>query len=129
MDEVVIKGGYNKQGPLFTRLLIKNIDFSFPSGENLKSFWNRVRNGLQDSLNQFKGITDKKVAIIGHGGSLTVILLSLLGYKFDDKDFPLFIFGLGDVTIIRIMNNQIHFLAMNLNYISNDQIAEYNPNK
>ncbi len=95
---------------------MKNIDFTFPSGENLKSFWNRVRNGLQDSLNQFKGSTNKKVAIIGHGGSLTVILLTLLGYKFGDKDFPIFIFGLGDVTIIRITNSQIHFLAMNVNY-------------
>ncbi|MHA2073809.1 MAG: histidine phosphatase family protein [Candidatus Hodarchaeales archaeon] len=128
LGDEVIKGGYNKRGPLFTRILLKNIDFTFPSGENLHLFWNRVRNGLQDSLNQFKGSTDRRIAVIGHGGSLTVILFSLLGFKYGDKNFPLFIFGLGDVTIIRMVNNQIHFLAMNLNYSSNNYKAESNPN-
>lgn len=119
LDNKLITGGYNASGPLFTRLLKSNKDFRFPSGESLIFFWKRVNDGFFETLDQFRGQEDKRIALVGHGGSLTVILLTLFRYSFYDKHFPIFIFGMGDSTIIRLKNEQIQFLNMNSFYLTN----------
>ncbi|MFX0204537.1 MAG: histidine phosphatase family protein, partial [Candidatus Hodarchaeota archaeon] len=65
--------------PLVARLLSQNKDFTFPSGENLKEFWERVYKGLSLVMRQFNGTSGKKIGLVGHGGSFTVIVLTLLG--------------------------------------------------
>jgi broad specificity phosphatase PhoE len=120
LDNQVITGGYNSSGPLIARLLKSNKDFCFPSGECLISCWKRVSDGLLKTLDQFRGQKNKRVALIGHGGSFTIIMLTLLGYSFNDTQFPIFIFGMGDSTIIRIRKEQIFLLNMNSFYLLHD---------
>ncbi len=115
-----IFGRYNSNGPLVARLLESNKEFCFPSGESLFSFWTRVNNGLIKTLGQFRGQKNRKIALVGHGGSFTIIMLSLLGYSFYDEYFPIFIFRMGDSTIIRIRNKKIHFLSHNSFYLPDD---------
>lgn len=120
LNNQVILGGYNNKGPLISRLLESNKEFCFPSGESLFSFWTRVNDGLVKTLRQFRGQENKRIALVGHGGSFTIIMLTLLRYSFFDRNFPVFIFKMGDSTIIRIRNEQIQFLSMNSFYISDD---------
>ncbi|MFX0050152.1 MAG: histidine phosphatase family protein [Candidatus Hermodarchaeota archaeon] len=99
--------------PLVARLLCQNKEFSFPSGENLKEFWERVSKGFSLVIRQFIGTIDKKIGLVGHGGSFTVIVLTLLGKTVLDNKFPIFFFNKGDFTLIRIVNGQILFLQVN----------------
>ncbi|MFX0183401.1 MAG: histidine phosphatase family protein [Candidatus Hodarchaeota archaeon] len=99
--------------PLVARLLAQSKEFTFPSGENLKEFWDRVNKGLSQLMTQFIGTTDKRIGLVGHGGSFTVIVLSLIGKNFIDNNFPVFFFNKGDFTIIRIVNKQVLFLQIN----------------
>jgi len=115
-----IQKGYIRGGPLVARLLKSQRDFCFPKGEDLKTFWNRVSTGLFQVLDQYKGRLNKKIALVGHGGSFTITMLILLGYSFRDNNFPIFIFELGDTTIIRIRDEQIYFLHMNSFYLPTD---------
>jgi len=119
-----IQKGYIRGGPLVARLLKSQKDFCFPKGEDLKSFWNRVSTGLLQILDQYRGRLDKKIALVGHGGSFTIIILKLLGYSFRDINFPIFIFGLGDTTIIRIRDEQIYYLSMNSFYLPTDNCVD-----
>ncbi|MFX1282737.1 MAG: histidine phosphatase family protein [Promethearchaeota archaeon] len=105
--------GYNERGPLVAGLLAIDKNFSFPCGESLRDFWNRVSTGCYQTLIQFKGEQYKKICIIGHGGSFTVLILKLLNKSFSDHDFPVFMFRKADLTIIRIKNERILFLQMN----------------
>lgn len=116
----VIEDGYSRKGPLVARLLKSNKDFSFPKGEDLSSFWNRVSTGFFQTLDLYRGRLDKRIALVGHGGSFTIIMLKLLGYSFRDINFPIFIFGVGDTTIIRIRDEQIYYLHMNSFYLPTD---------
>ncbi len=109
----VLEEGYDKRGPLVANLLMLDRKFSFPLGESLQVFWNRVMIGLQQILDQFKGKEDQKIGLIGHGGSFTIIILSLLGRTFFDNSFPIFMFKKADYTILRIKNRQVYFLQMN----------------
>jgi len=104
---------YNERGPLVAGLLVIDKDFYFPSGESLRDFWNRVSTGFYQTLNQFKGNLNKKICLIGHGGSFTVLILNLLNKSFLDHEFPVFMFRKADLTILRIKNGQILFLQMN----------------
>ena len=109
----LLEEGYDKRGPLVANLLVIDKSFSFPFGESLKQFWNRVTTGFYQTLDQFKGKTDKKICLVGHGGSFTVIILNLLSKSFSDQEFPIFMFGKADITVIRIRNRQVLFLQMN----------------
>ena len=115
-----IQKGYIRGGPLVARLLKNQKDFCFPNGEDLNFFWNRVNTGFSRTLDQYRGRLDKKIALVGHGGSFTIIMLKLLGYSFRDINFPIFIFGVGDTTIIRIRDEQIYCLHMNSFYLPTD---------
>ncbi|MHA2246008.1 MAG: histidine phosphatase family protein [Candidatus Hodarchaeales archaeon] len=108
-----LESGYNKRGPLVGGLLAFDKNFSFSSGESLKDFWNRVSTGFHKTLYQFKGKSGKKICLIGHGGSFTVIILNLLNKSFSDREFPVFMFRKADLAIIRIREGQIFFLQMN----------------
>jgi broad specificity phosphatase PhoE len=99
--------------PLVARLLAQSKEFTFPSGENLKEFWDRVNKGLSQLMTQFIGTSGKKIGLVGHGGSFTVIVLNLIGKTFVDNSYPVFFFNKGDFTIIRIVNEQILFLQIN----------------
>jgi len=99
--------------PLVARLLAQSKEFAFPSGENLKEFWDRVNKGFNQLINQLIGTPSKRIGLVGHGGSFTVIVLSLIGKTFIDNKFPVFFFNKGDFTIIRIVNEQILFLQLN----------------
>lgn len=109
----LLKEGYNKRGPLVANLLAIDKNFSFPSGESIREFWNRVTTGFYKTISQYKGKICKNICFIGHGGSFTVIVLNLLGKSFSDSDFPLFMFRKADLSIIRIKNGHIFFLQMN----------------
>ncbi|MFX0123884.1 MAG: histidine phosphatase family protein [Candidatus Hodarchaeota archaeon] len=109
----LLKEGYEERGPLVANLLMIDRDFSFPLGESLQEFWNRVEKGFYKTLNQFKGHKDQKLCLIGHGGPFTIIVLNLLGKSFFDEKFPLFMFDKANITIIRIKNGKTFFLCMN----------------
>lgn len=108
-----LEKGYEKRGPLVTGLLAINKEFSFPSGENLRAFWDRVSNGFYQTLDYYRAKKHKKICFIGHGGSFTVIMLNLINKSFSDNVFPVFMFRKADLTIIRIKEGQIFFLQMN----------------
>ncbi|MFX0170421.1 MAG: histidine phosphatase family protein [Candidatus Hodarchaeota archaeon] len=99
--------------PLVARLLTQNKEFTFPYGESLREFWERVSKGFSLIMRQYTSTTGKKIGLVGHGGSFTVIVLTLLGKTLLDNKFPVFFFNKGDFTFIRIVNGQILFLQVN----------------
>ena len=109
----IFKEGYQKRGPLVARLLAIDKEFAFPSGESLQYFWKRITTGLRNTLDEYRSLSNQKIAFIGHGGSLTVIALNLLQKSFSDKKYPIFLFNNGDATIIRIENSMVFFLGIN----------------
>ncbi|MFX0205441.1 MAG: histidine phosphatase family protein [Candidatus Hodarchaeota archaeon] len=109
----VLEEGYDERGPLVANLMMIDKNFTFPKGESLQEFWNRVVKGLSQTLEQFKGKINQKICLIGHGGSFTVIVLSLLDKAFFDENFPLFMFGKANLTSIRIKKGKVFFLFMN----------------
>ena len=109
----LLEEGYDRRGPLVANLLMIDKEFSFPLGESLKDFWNRVTTGFNQTLDHFKGKLNQRICLIGHGGSFTVIILNLLGKSFSDLEFPVFMFGKADLTIIRIKNGKVFFLQIN----------------
>lgn len=109
----LLEEGYNERGPLVANLLMIDRNFSFPQGESLQEFWKRVVKGFSLTLSQFKGLKDQKLCLIGHGGSLTIIVQTLLGKSFSDKQIPLFMFDKANLTIIRIKKEKIFFLCLN----------------
>jgi broad specificity phosphatase PhoE len=111
--KLVLEEGYDERGPLVANLMMIDRKFSFPKGESLQEFWNRVTKGLSHTLEQFKGKLNQKVCLIGHGGSFTVIVLNLLDKSFFDQNFPLFMFAKANYSLIRIRNGKVQFLRMN----------------
>ena len=109
----VLEEGYDERGALVANLMMIDRNFTFPKGESLQKFWNRVVKGFFLTLEQFKGKINQKLCLIGHGGSFTIIVLSLLDKSFFDETFPLFLFGKANLTSIRIKNGKIFFLLMN----------------
>ncbi len=108
-----LEKGYDKRGPLVAGLLAIDKNFTFPSGESLTEFWNRVTTGFYQTLSLFKSVSGRKICIIGHGGSFTVIMMNLLNKSFSDHEFPVFMFRKADLAIIRIKKGKIFFLQMN----------------
>ncbi|MFX0013878.1 MAG: histidine phosphatase family protein [Promethearchaeota archaeon] len=108
-----LRKGYKERGPLVSGLLSIDKKFSFPSGESLENFWNRVTKGFNETLNQFRGLSSKNLCFIGHGGSFSVIVLNLINKSFKDDNFPVFMFNKADLTLIRIKNRQVFFLQIN----------------
>ena len=109
----VLEEGYDERGPLVANLMMIDRNFTFPKGESLQEFWNRVRKGFTQTLEQFKGKINQRLCLIGHGGSFTVIVLSLLDKSFFDQNFPLFMFGKANLTSIRIKKGKVFFQLMN----------------
>ncbi|MHA2227300.1 MAG: histidine phosphatase family protein [Candidatus Hodarchaeales archaeon] len=109
----IIKEGYQKRGPLVARFLAIDKEFAFPSGESLKNFWGRVTTGLRNTLDEYRSLSNQKIAFIGHGGSLTVIALNFLQKSFSDRNYPIFLFNNGDATIIRIKKSMVFLLGIN----------------
>jgi len=99
--------------PLVARLLISNRDYSFPNGESLMEFWNRVSNGFRKFLDYIEETNKQSIGIVGHGGSFTIILLSLIGKSFSDRRFPVFFFNKSDLFNVRIHRNQVLFYQQN----------------
>ena len=109
----LLSEGYDERGPLVANLLMNAREFQFPKGESPQEFWKRVVKGFSQILDQFKGKENQKLCLIGHGGSFTVIVLSLLGKSFSDQDLPLFLFDKANYTVIRIKKERVYFLCMN----------------
>lgn len=99
--------------PLVARLLVSNKDYSFPNGESLLEFWNRVSTGFQKFLDHIKETNKHSIGIIGHGGSFTVIILSLIGKSFTERNFPVFFFNKSDLFKIKIYQNRVLLYQQN----------------
>ena len=107
MDQV------GKHEPLVARLLNTHKEFTFPNGESIQVFWNRVSNGFEKLLDQKRNGKENKIALVGHGGSFTIIQSLLLGKDFADKNFPVIAINMGRYTHIRIFNERVVFLQLN----------------
>ncbi|MFW9905065.1 MAG: histidine phosphatase family protein [Candidatus Thorarchaeota archaeon] len=111
--KLLLEEGYDERGPLVANLMMIDRNFAFPKGESLQEFWSRVIKGLSQTLEQFKGKLNQKLCFIGHGGSFTVIVLSLLDKSFSDQIFPLFMFAKANYTLIRMRKGKVQFQCMN----------------
>ena len=57
----------------------KGLEFSFPGGEKIKDFWNRVRAVAR----QLTSGTEETVLVISHGGVIRALICYFLGLGFD----------------------------------------------
>ncbi len=112
-DIPAFNSSYKQEGPLVSRLLAYNKNFIFPGGESVKSFWDRVRIGLSNLLTDLNNNQYTKTALVGHGGSLTIILLILLGYQVSDQTLPRFRFEEANPTVLKIRKENIMILKIN----------------
>ncbi|MHA1995567.1 MAG: histidine phosphatase family protein [Candidatus Hodarchaeales archaeon] len=102
-----------KHEPLVARLLNTHKQFVFPNGESLQVFWDRVAIGFEKLLNQKRDRKEYKMALIGHGGSFTIIQSLLLGKTFSDNSFPVMAINMGRYAHIRIFSGRVVFLQLN----------------
>ncbi|MHA1977820.1 MAG: histidine phosphatase family protein [Candidatus Hodarchaeales archaeon] len=106
----------NKVGrhePLVARLLNTHKEFKFPRGESLQAFWNRVSQGFVSLIDQKRSGKEHQIALIGHGGSFTIIQSLLLGKKFTDTQFPVMVIKMGRYAHIRIFKERVVYLQLN----------------
>lgn len=108
-----LNSSYKKEGPLFTRILTYDKNFTFPKGESVYQFWQRVLNGLSGFLLNLDGISNQNIAIVAHGGTLSAILLILLGYQLSDNFFPRFRFEEATPMILNIKSGNLIFIKFN----------------
>lgn len=95
------------KGPLVTRLLLNNREFVFPNGESLKAFYNRVSIGLEALLKENLFREGETVGLVAHAGSLSVVLQLLLGYSFEDINYPVFIFEKANILKLSIESGRV----------------------
>ena len=112
MDKVV------DQEPLVARLMNTNKLFSFPSGEDLESFWNRVQEGFINLINKYRDNNQQAIGLVGHGGSFSIISSILLGKSFSDKSFPIIAIKMANYAHIRIYKRRVVFLRLTSCYYS-----------
>ncbi len=106
----------NKVGrhePLVARLLNTHKEFQFPQGESLQKFWERVSSGFLKFLNSKRDGKEHRIALIGHGGSFSIIQAVLLGKSFSDKHFPVMAINMGRYAHIRIFKERVVLLQLN----------------
>lgn len=101
------------QEPLVARLMNTNKLFSFPSGEDLESFWNRVQEGFINLINKYRDNNQQAIGLVGHGGSFTIITSILLGRSFSDKNFSIIAIKMANYAHIRIYKGRVVFLSLN----------------
>lgn len=63
------------------RFVDMKIDESYPNGESPSSFFSRVKETYIDILERYEG---RKIAIVTHGGCITVILCLLNGWRYSN---------------------------------------------
>ena len=102
-----------KHEPLVARLLNTHKGFIFPNGESIQKFWERVSNGFETLLNQKRNGNEQSIALVGHGGSFTIIQSVLIGKNFGDTQFPVMAINMGRYAHIRIFNERVIFLKLN----------------
>jgi len=57
----------------------KGLEFSFPEGEKIKDFWNRVRTVAR----KFTASSEETVLVVSHGGVIRALVCYFLGLGFD----------------------------------------------
>ncbi|MHA2343469.1 MAG: histidine phosphatase family protein, partial [Candidatus Hodarchaeales archaeon] len=87
--------------------------FSFPGGEDLESFWNRVQEGFINLINKYRHNNQQAIGLVGHGGSFSIISSFLLGRSFSDDSFPIFAIKMANYAHIRIYKGRVVFLSLN----------------
>ncbi len=107
MDKVV------DQEPLVARLMNTTKLFSFPGGEDLETFWNRVQAGFINLINKYRDNNQKTIGLVGHGGSFSIISSILLGRSFSDSSFPIIAIKMANYAHIRIYKGRVVFLKLN----------------
>jgi broad specificity phosphatase PhoE len=101
------------QEPLVGRLLNTRKNFSFPGGESLEEFWNRVQSGFIKLIENYRNLDQRTIGLVGHGGSFTVITSILLGRTFDDHEFPIIAIKMANYANIRIYKGRVVFIKLN----------------
>jgi len=101
------------QEPLVARLMNTNKLFSFPGGESLESFWNRVQAGFINLISKYRNEKQQTIGLVGHGGSFFVITSILLGKSFSDKEFPIIAIKMANYVHIRIYKGRVVFVSLN----------------
>ena len=101
------------QEPLVGRLMNTNKIFTFPGGESLESFWNRVQSGFLDLISECRDQNQQTIGLVGHGGSFSVITSILLGKTFTDNDFPIIAIKMANYVYIRIYKGRVIFTKLN----------------
>ncbi|PWI47728.1 hypothetical protein CEE45_10120 [Candidatus Heimdallarchaeota archaeon B3_Heim] len=102
-----------KHEPLVARLLNVHKDFTFPNGESIQLFWERVSSGFSQLVDSKRDGKTHKIALIGHGGSFTIIQSLLLGKSFADKLFPVMAINMGRYAHLRIYQGRVVVLQVN----------------
>jgi broad specificity phosphatase PhoE len=100
------------QEPLVARLMNTNKRFSFPDGEDIESFWNRVQEGFNNLINKHRDNNQHFIGLIGHGGSFTIISSILIGRSFSDKSFPIIAIKMANYAHIRIYKERVAFIRL-----------------
>jgi broad specificity phosphatase PhoE len=100
------------QEPLVARLMNTNKSFSFPDGEDLASFWNRVQEGFNNLINKYRNNNQQFIGLVGHGGSFSIISSILLGRSFSDEYFPIIAIKMANYAHIRIHRERVVFLGL-----------------
>ncbi|MCK4849584.1 MAG: histidine phosphatase family protein [Candidatus Heimdallarchaeota archaeon] len=101
------------QEPLVGKLLNTHKNFTFPGGESLESFWNRVQLGFLNLINDYRNLDKKTIGLVGHGGSFSVITSILLGKTFTDNIFPIIAIKMAKYAYIRIYKDRVIFVKLN----------------
>ncbi|MHA1443552.1 MAG: histidine phosphatase family protein [Candidatus Hodarchaeales archaeon] len=101
------------QEPLVGRLMNTNKIFTFPGGESLESFWNRVRLGFIGLIDDCCNQDQQTIGLVGHGGSFSVITSILLGKTFSDIIFPIIAIKMANYAHIKIYKGRLIFVKLN----------------
>lgn len=101
------------QEPLVARLMNTNKGFSFPGGESLETFWNRVQAGFESLINGYRNATEYTIGLVGHGGSFSVINAILLGNSFSDKKIPVVAIKMANYAYIKVYKGRVVFIKVN----------------
>ena len=101
------------QEPLVARLMNTNKDFTFPGGESLETFWNRVQEGFSGLINDYRDKDHHTIGLVGHGGSFSVITSIMLAKTFSDSNFPIIGIKMAKYAHIRIFKERVVFVKVN----------------
>ncbi|WP_455142026.1 histidine phosphatase family protein [Candidatus Hodarchaeum mangrovi] len=99
-------------GPLVAKLLIEYPTFKFPSGENVQEFCERVAVPFRKWL--MMNNSGKTIGIVAHGGSLTIVLFTLLNIDIKKNNFPIFVFNKSSYTHVRLLSGKAFIMESNV---------------